>query len=220
MPTELSGSDVTFDDDPETFYKFSSQYMKCLFPSTDFPKLSIHSSGAEMEQTMEQNDSKEIHIVVSDSLPNSACLTVNNKTYKAKVVMGITAGGEGSPDRPSKFRVDRFARHGGGFNEWWYQDRTNGNQSRQIMTQYMFPPDMQRNLDNSLFPSEPCLGNSVGLPRNCFCFVTVFVKLGQSRADEFKIAMHRSVGGQTVVFCDCCENNSLIVTGRRKENKR
>ena len=173
-----------------------------------------------MEQTMEQNDSKEIHIVVSNSLPNSACLTVNNKTYEARVVMGITAGGEGSPDRPSKFRVDRFAWHGGGFNEWWYQDRTNGNQSRQITTQYMFPPDMQRNLDNTLFPSEPCLGNSVGLPRNCFCFVTVLVKLSQSRADEFKIAMHRSVGEQTVVFCDCCENNPLIVTGRRKENKR
>ena len=49
MPTELSGSDVTFHDDPEKFYKFSCQYMKCLFPLTDFPKLSINSLGAEME---------------------------------------------------------------------------------------------------------------------------------------------------------------------------
>ena len=48
----------------------------------------------------------------------------------------------------------------------------------------------------------------------------MFVKLGESKADDFKLAMHRSVGGQTVVFCDCCDNNPLIITGRRKENKR
>ena len=60
------------------------------------------------------------------------------------------------------------------------------------------------------------------LPQDSFYYVTVYVKVKNRSAEQFKMDLHRSLGGQVHVFCKCAGDESfpLIVTGREKEEKR
>jgi hypothetical protein len=60
-------------------------------------------------------------------------------------------------------------------------------------------------------------------PSNCFQYVTVYVRRKKLDAYNYKLDMHKSLGGQCQVFCDCKKDigdNPLIVCGKSDKERR
>ena len=144
--------------------------------------------------------------MVSDSRPNSAKIaTTDGIEYKARVFMDIAVDTSDSSNRPSRFEVQNFARHGAGYSNWWYQERLNGNSGKQITTRHRQMEDPDSDLPKT---------------KQCDWYVTVFINLVSPIAEEYRLQVAKSLGGQVKVFCDCSKSNPLIVSRRRKKDKR
>ena len=212
MPLEMAFYCGPYEEDPESFYKFSHEYVASLFHTVDFPNISVCRNIAEViHGAVPRNTDKDILIVVGKDRPHGQA-TVNLQgsphiKYEARVVVAVSAPSrsDGSVSQPSCFEGVRYARHGGGMNGWWKQFRSsNIRKNRRLMMQHV-------SNGQDAFPET--------LPFGAFYYITVYVKLSAFCADDFRLDMHRSLGGQCSVFCGCSEKNPLIVSGAVKGGK-
>jgi len=98
-----------------------------------------------------------------------------------------------------------YSRWGGGFSKWWCQHRCAG--ARNIMLQ----SDAGNEGDDAL-PK---------LPDESFYYVVLYSRLVEHDVEEFKLDMHRSLGGQCSVFCSCGESKKpLVLSGIHDNEKR
>ena len=217
MPEDMLKYCGSSDGNPEYFYKLSLDYFKALFPECDFPTVSFHAMINDFIETgsAEQRKNKDVVVVVTDSCPDSnteATFTLadNGSKYEARVVMSITADTSGNETcSSSKFSAIRYARHGGGFSQWWVQER-DGTKHKPFMRQYVHGKDKNHCTTDPL-PK---------LPRKAFRYIIVYVKVKEFEAEKYRLDMYRSVGTQCDVFCNCTNENPLIVCGTSPENKR
>ena len=217
LPLEMGNFNGEPDDSMQCYFRFGINYWRKLFPEDDFTSISIKSSIHEVTSDETLNpESKDVIIIVGTAVPSpTACpgaprghIVIGRYKYEAKVILSIDASRSTRNNAPYKFTADRFTRHGNGFTEWWKQSR-NSTASPVIMTKYRRPNFRRQPQD---FPT---------LRQNCFQYITVYAKVKDHSAEDFRLDLHTSLGGQGHVYCKC-QNDSfpLIVTGTHKDDKR
>ena len=216
MPEEMLSYSGASDDHPEYYYKLSLGYFKSLFPEDDFPNVSFHSRTRDFLESRDADRRKntDVVVVVTDTCPDystEATFSVGNDgpIFEARVVMSISADTSGEDTScASKFSAIRYARHGGGFSQWWVQER-DGTKHKSFMRQYVHQKD-------KIYGSDPF----PKLPKKAFCYIVVYVNAKQSELEKYRLDMYRSVGTQGDVFCNCTNDNPLIVCGKSPDEKR
>jgi len=196
----------------ESFYRFDLEYMKNLFVETEYPTVSVCSDISEVvREDGRYTDEKQVFITVGKRGPEGeASFKLGPQTFEARVVISLEIeDGERDSLTPNHYIGRRFARHGGGFNEWWEQKRSRRKKTKQMMKQYV-------QAQSSLMVKDPF----PVLPPSSFYYVCVYVKNVQPQANDFRLDMFRSVGAQCAVFCSCMKINPLILCGRKKANRR
>jgi hypothetical protein len=202
------------DIDAELHFMFGVNYIRSLFPSDQFPKLAIASSLIELLSSETQLTSKEVIIIVGPDCPKGNAEIVsrgmNPIKFEARFLMsldGKVPNNESLDDESCKswkFEAKRYVRHGGKFCNWYVQDRTNKSASSHVMTKY------KSNGDINDFPP---------LQQDCFRYVTVYVNTTVKPVEDYKLELHRSLGGQCKAFCTC-SNSPLIISGTRRSTRR
>jgi hypothetical protein len=195
---------LIFNDNKEKYFGFSFEHLKSILPVEQYPKLKIVDELNEETVTEDVN----VLVVVTDKQPiGRSEFSKGKEQFEARTVVALYIPDE-KPCKCNKFSAKILARHGDGFDLWWEQNR--GDQRyHTVMTQ----------VDSSLhlcheFPKTPS---------NCFQYVTVYVRRKKLDAYNYKLDMHKSLGGQCQVFCDCKKDigdNPLIVCGKSDKERR
>lgn len=214
MTTETEDETEDFGSD-ERFFRFNLEYMSNLFPQSEYPNVRVCSDIEEVWQdnTGMYTADQDVFITVGKTMPDgNAHFYLGGMKYEARVVTAIDVE-EGDRHRltPNHYLGTRFARHGGGYSEWWKQSRGRDHKSKQMMKQHVQARGRTSVLDDP-YPQD--------LPDSCFYYVCVFVKDVQPVAEEYRLDMFRSIGAQCNVFCGCMNANPLIVCGRKKDRRR
>ena len=97
--------------------------------------------------------------------------------------------------------------------------RSSNNSAKQITIKHV---EARAGIEGDKLPDLEMQGQgSSRITEHWFHYVVVYVRVGTDDVDEFKMDIHRSIGGQVAVFCPCSGKcNPLVVTGRRKEDLR
>ena len=105
-----------------------------------------------------------------------------------------------------KFQAVHYSRWGDGYNKWWCHRRKKG--SRDVMVKSTFGGG-----DGDAFPT---------MPSKAFEYVVVYTRVGDVEVENFKLDMHRSLGGQCSLFCDCQDGckQPLIMSGMIEQERR
>lgn len=209
LPLSMMGDES---DNPESFYRFSFEYMKAIFPVRHYPNVRVCSTIEEVQNDTSGTYSLEqdVFITVSKCRPSGeAHFHFVGTKYEARVLIAITLEDVDNPT-PNHYSGIRFSRHGGGvYSNWWKQKRNRRKKCKQMMTQC---EEVRMESLTDPFPQE--------LPDECFYYVCVYVKDVQPEAEEFRLDMFRSVGTQCSVLCGCMNANPLIMCGRKRGERR
>ena len=212
--TSMDANTVLGDVCKEKYFKFGMQYFRSLFPSEEFPKLVIASSLNELLSSEINLSTKDIIIIVGSECPEGKtsieCGPASMTKFEARFVMSLN--GETPPVRTTGseefgswiFSAQHYARHGGNISNWYVQDRTKAKGPASFMTKHTSLSD-----END-FPL---------LQHGCFRYVTLYVTTNVKQVEDYKLELHRSLGGQCKIFCSC-SNSPLIITGTRRSEKR
>ena len=194
----------------ENYFMFGRKYFRSVFHRSKFPKLSI--TGAVANLTSRQVEGKDVFIQINKAQPTgNAFVKVGSKPddrFEARVVVAVTIKTDDFHENEAKWKFTgmRLSRHGGGLKGWWKQERSP--QSKCIMTRVAC-------IDEEGADTFPAL------PGDCSFYVVLYARVKQFEVEEYKLDMHRSLGGQCSVFCDCNEAESpLIVAGTMEQEKR
>lgn len=96
--------------------------------------------------------------------------------------------------------------------------RSSNNSARQITIKHV---ETRAGIEGDKLPDLDMQGQGSSRSDQWFHYVVVYVRVGTDDVDEFKMDIHRSIGGQVSVFCPCSGKcNPLIISGRRKEDQR
>ena len=216
MPEEMSLYSGDRYENPELYFRFNFNYWQSMFPREVYPCLSVLSSFDEVSNI--DTLSTTVIVVVCKERPfdgsgTPLCgLSVGTSFYESRIVVSI---GFDEPNNTgvtqTPFKAQMLVRHGGVHHNWFTQRRAYG--APQIMTKYSSEPTSQ--LRKSQIPSAS------------FIYVSVLVKKHKSgtcpsSAEEIKLNLHKSLGGQTHVYCACERGNKfpMIVTGTHIKMKR
>lgn len=216
MPDEVSNYPADSYENPELFYRFNFNYWQSLFPRDLYPNLALLSCFDEACNI--DTTSKTVIVVVDKERPFDRSgnpvngLSVGSSFYESRVIVSI---GFDEPNNscttPTKFEAQTLVRHGGVHRNWFTQKRGYG--APQIMTKYSSE-------DSSLLRKSQ-------VPLASSRYVSVYVKkyrtgTSQTISDEIKLTLHKSLGGQTHVYCACERGNKfpMIVTGTHSKMKR
>ena len=212
--TPMDANNTLGDVCKENYFKFGMQYFRSLFPPEEFPKLVFASSVNELLSSEVDVSMKDIIIIVGPNCPEGKtdieCGPASMTKFESRSVMALD--GEIPPIRTVgrevfgswMFAARRYARHGGNLRNWYVEDRTKSNGPARFMTKHT------SHCDENDFPL---------LPRGCFRYVTLYVKSTVKQVEDYKLELHRSLGGQCKIFCSC-SNSPLIITGTRRSEKR
>ncbi len=192
---------------------FGLDYYKKMFPVQEYPHVLVVGTEDEVDDNEEELSTTEVVIVVSTKRPSGrASFARGGQEFEARVVVAIDVPEKKNNDPHfADFDAVRFARHGGGFSEWWTQRRTA--KSNDIMTKYKRRLIFADSRREDLFPGA--------IPKQYFRYVTVYANTRQIDVEKYKHDMHRSIGGQTRASCGCNEGNRylLILSSAREEEK-
>jgi len=215
LPSDLKDGNGTIDK----YYRFGIKYLKSIFRVRMFPKVKVvMGTGGLNYQDLE---GKDVVISVTETKPTGSAHfsygdeTITRNTFEARVILSMTVElddfHEHQDDEAKtnwKFTGTRHSRHGGGkrgFRNWWQQERSP--KAKNIMTKVNTPTD-----DNDTYPH---------LPSRATYYVVVYVRLEEVEVENYKLDLHRSVGGQCTVFCNCNgRQNPLIVSGMMDQERR
>lgn len=90
--------------------------------------------------------------------------------------------------------------------------------ARQIALQYV---DTRIGNHRDTLPDLDMAGQGPTTATQWFHYIVVYVREGTDHAEDFKMDIHKSIGGQDKVFCPCLGDcNPLIVSGCRKAEAR
>lgn len=167
-----------------------------LFNDSEYPNIKVLS---DLSQDVNITQDRVL-IVVSDVPPVSSahvdiCDSESRETarYEARSVVVVS-----DDEKTSGYSGVRYCRHGDGHKRWWFQ----GKHSR-VMVQ------SDHSDDEDVFPP---IDNYTSETR----FVTVYVRDIEIDVERYRIDLHKSVGGQDMLFCGCegsRYSNPLILTG-------
>ena len=215
LPNNLKDCNSTVDE----YFGFGKQYLKCIFDNKLFPNVKVVNSLGHLNY--KRLEGKDIVISVTKSKPTGIAQftfgdeAVARNTFEARVILSMTVDldhyNEHQHDKPKtkwKFSGTRHCRHGGGkhgFRNWWYQERSA--KAKNIMTKVSTPTD-----ENDSYPN---------LSSKATFYVVVFVRQEEIEVEDYKLDLHRSIGGQCTVFCNCNgRRNPLIVSGMMDQDRR
>ena len=129
MPSDMRQYQGSISDNPDLFFRFNVEYWHKLFPTNDYANVSVQPSVEEALSSVKP-DETDVIIIVDKTFPQEqACagakrghIAINTVNFEARVILCINASlDEGN--RPASFVAKRFARRGGGFNQWQSQVR-------------------------------------------------------------------------------------------------
>jgi len=203
--------------DPEKFYMFGHSLFEELFSKAEYPKIAIAKKRDQLK--LRARIGTEVIILVTKDEPRGPAFFVSNeKKFEARVVIGIAADKDTShkESNQGRFEACRFVRHGGGFTNWWQQDRNRN--SKMVMKQ-------APSIDDSLVDNFPVitLKDDEGEKEYFRRYLVVYVLVSpDTNVEEYKLDLLTSFGGQRKVTCGCerSETNPVIITGVRKEERR
>ena len=205
-------SNVRSDD--ESYFRFGLDYMENVFPRVEFPNVGVCSDISDVQSNgngiRRFSTAQDIFISVGKRRPvGDAHFYLGDVKYEARVVIAVGIEDAEVDDlTPNHFTGTRFTRHGGGNCGWWVQTRSRTKGVKQMMKQHVRGLGVE---GADPFPR---------LPGDSFYYICVYVKECQPLAENYKIDMLKTVGAQCAVLCSCMEVNPLIISGRRKEDKR
>ena len=159
---------------------------------------------------------------IDDKDVNFVSVPMNSSTpirYEARVIVSLKKENNKSLQN---YSGERYARHGGGFRNWWKQKR-----DEKIMVQCCpfqgvdnchmrgVQPTHQYDDTEDKFPEE--------IDKSSDMFVIVYVKCLEVNVEEYRMDMHASLGGQCCLFC-LCDNSKkepfLPTNLRQKDRSR
>jgi hypothetical protein len=196
-------------NDEKDYYGFGLSYMKSLFPCSQYRNLLV------CESKPNNRDCKgiEVAIVISTERPDGCAhfwRMIDGKSVKfeCRVLVGL----ESNPNRKSPLDFDgiRYVRHGGGFCNWWRQDRSDS------MTVQCPPSDTDVKGADVKDPMPH-------LNSNMLSYISVYVRDVEFLADQYRSDIMRSVGGQNKLFCACngeTETGPFIITSVNFRERR
>lgn len=207
-PRPMSSYTGSINGHSDLFFRMNMSYFQKIFSPRDYPSICVQPSVESIRNSPNSMAWKRIFIVVGSSCPKGAASfelssRLGNFKYEARVVMALSVN-EDETD-PSKFCGVRYSRYGGGYSNWWRQDR--GPHSKMMMTQHVHSHSRQ----SDEFPS---------LPDGAFQYVTLYVRAENDISESYHLDFFRSIGIQCQVFCNCCEINPLIISGQKNVNKK
>ena len=214
MPRNMILGD--WDDGEERFFRFGLAYMESIFPSWEYPNIRVLPNiDLVLNDTAGSYSADlDVFITVSKSRPSGeANFCLDGKKFEAKVVIALDPEDNrgNATYTPNHYSGIRFARHGGGYSNWWMQKRSRSRRFKQMMTQCQCV-EHRIPMVADPYPEE--------IPESSFYYVCVFAKDVEPEAEDYRLDMFQSVGAQTSVLCGCMSANPLIVCGRRKEHRR
>lgn len=190
----------------ERTFMFGPRYFKSLFREEMFPKVHVVSSVANLAP--DQLTGKDVLVVVSKEKPHgSGSISVSGVKFEAKVALSVSTKA-GSSSKPDHWTFDAvlYCRWGGGYSNWWCQHRCPG--AKAIMLQ---SAPLSATCEDPL----PCL------PDDSFYYVVVYCRDLQVEVEDYKLDVHRSLGGQCSVFCTCRDyDQPLIMSGIHDKQRR
>ena len=206
-------------DSINKYYCFGYEYLKCIFNVKTFPKVKVVKGTGSLNN--DRLEVKDVVISVTKTKPTGSAQfsfgdkTITRNTFEARVILSMTVDmdnyNEHDPDGEKmkwKFTGTRHCRHGGGtggFRNWWQQERSS--KAKNIMTKVITRTD-----DMDTYPD---------LPSHATYYVVVYVRLEELEVENYKLDLHRSVGGQCSVFCNCNgSENPLIISGMMDQERR
>ena len=144
---------------------------------------------------------------IDDKGVNFASIPMNSNTpmrYEARVIISLKK--ENNKSLQNYFG-ERYARHGGGYINWWKQKR-----DEKIMVQCC-PFQCGDDVTEDKFPEE--------IDKSSDMFVVVYVKCLEVNVEEYRMDMHSSLGGQCCLFC-LCDNSKkepFLPTNLRRKDR-
>jgi len=192
----------------ENYFMFGPSFFQSVFSDLKFPKLSIVESVQDLQPQDIQG--KDVLLEVSPTKPTGiAHIRIGSDKdglFQARVVLSVSIEPDDFNDENDKwnFSASRICRHGNGLNGWWKQDRNP--ESKLVMTQV-------KSFDGKkdLFPE---------LPSEDFYYVVLYARVKEFVVEEYKLDMHRSLGGQCSIFCNCREDEKPLIESGGDERKK
>jgi hypothetical protein len=205
---------VVYHDDPSTYFGYSEEKMRCLFPPQRSPTVYVCSS---IEDVLESNESsinhfngKNIITCVALSIPESfsnnnndnndeSTLVLSNNIFELQYI-SLFESKEVSHSR-SKWNSECYTRHGGEYTFWWHQERDD---------------HMAMKYHGNIAINLPQCSARETHFSNC---TYVHIKCDNSFINNWQQRFFRCMGGMTHVICRC-NNMPFIPTNTWCEVKR
>ena len=167
--------------DPLRFTGFFSQH--------HYPRICISNGVFPAPENI--RDDNDIVIVVSSSRPTCHGFERSgDRGFEARTIIAIKE----CVEKRHEFEAVRYSRHGGGYSEWWVQQRMEG-----IMKRY----DME-----SL--TEDCEDHLPYLPEDQSFYVVVYVDSKQKVVRDYEDMLRNSIVGNDFLHCACDMKESPV----------